>query len=311
MGQRSTRRRRRWRSPGRRRRSTRSRPGPGRRAPPWSSASGTPGVARRTPGRATRWAVRSRGARSGWSGCPRTWCWSPCPRSSRRSDCSTPGLPFHAHEVLEASWKAAPEAERELWQGLAQLAVGLTHVLRGNPTGATTLLQRARRRIVALRRRPAVRDRRRRPGRAGATRSWLARCEPVRQLGSAPGGRDGPGPARLRARRPPHATTRSVAIVGSAAYAMRVPAARRGLEARDGLGGDPLPRRQDGDARRVGRDELGRDPPDGLVDAEGGRRGEEGVARRQHDLGPDAPARRDDRLARRTGVPARPPRAGR
>jgi hypothetical protein len=58
------------------------------------------------------------------------------------------GLPFHAHEVLEASWKAAPDEERELWQGLAQLAVGLTHVLRGNPTGATTLLQRARRRIA-------------------------------------------------------------------------------------------------------------------------------------------------------------------
>jgi len=58
------------------------------------------------------------------------------------------GLPFHAHEVLEASWKAAPDQERELWQGLAQLAVGLTHVLRGNPTGATTLLQRARRRIA-------------------------------------------------------------------------------------------------------------------------------------------------------------------
>jgi len=57
------------------------------------------------------------------------------------------GLPFHAHEVLEASWKAAPDEERELWQGLAQLAVGLTHVLRGNPAGATTLLERARRRV--------------------------------------------------------------------------------------------------------------------------------------------------------------------
>jgi len=58
------------------------------------------------------------------------------------------GMPFHAHEVLEASWKAAPPEERELWQGLAQLAVGWTHVLRGNPTGATTLLQRARRRLI-------------------------------------------------------------------------------------------------------------------------------------------------------------------
>jgi len=52
------------------------------------------------------------------------------------------GRPFHAHEVLEATWKAAPDAERDLWQGLAQLAVGLTHRARGNPAGAQTLLQR-------------------------------------------------------------------------------------------------------------------------------------------------------------------------
>ena len=52
------------------------------------------------------------------------------------------GRPFHAHEVLEDAWKSAPGAERELWRGLAQLAVGLTHALRGNPTGAATLLER-------------------------------------------------------------------------------------------------------------------------------------------------------------------------
>ena len=52
------------------------------------------------------------------------------------------GRPFHAHEVLEATWKAAPAAERELWQGLAQLAVGLTHALRENSTGAATVLRR-------------------------------------------------------------------------------------------------------------------------------------------------------------------------
>ena len=45
------------------------------------------------------------------------------------------GLPFHAHEVLEAAWKAAPPDERELWRGLAQLAVGLTHLQRGNGRG--------------------------------------------------------------------------------------------------------------------------------------------------------------------------------
>ena len=52
------------------------------------------------------------------------------------------GRPFHAHEVLEDAWKSAPEAERELWRGLAQLAVGLTHAMRGNARGATTLLER-------------------------------------------------------------------------------------------------------------------------------------------------------------------------
>ena len=59
------------------------------------------------------------------------------------------GRPFHAHEVLEGTWKAAPAGERDLWQGLAQLAVGLTHALRGNTTGAESLLTRGRDRIVA------------------------------------------------------------------------------------------------------------------------------------------------------------------
>lgn len=52
------------------------------------------------------------------------------------------GRPFSAHEVLEARWKAGPDDERALWQGLAQLCVGLTHEARGNTAGAVTLLQR-------------------------------------------------------------------------------------------------------------------------------------------------------------------------
>lgn len=52
------------------------------------------------------------------------------------------GRPFHAHEVLEDAWKSGPEAERQLWRGLAQLAVGLTHALRGNARGAAALLVR-------------------------------------------------------------------------------------------------------------------------------------------------------------------------
>ncbi|MGH3566956.1 MAG: DUF309 domain-containing protein [Pseudonocardia sp.] len=57
------------------------------------------------------------------------------------------GLPFPAHEVLEAAWKAAPDEQRELWRGLAQLAVGLTHLQRGNARGAVALLSRAAERI--------------------------------------------------------------------------------------------------------------------------------------------------------------------
>jgi hypothetical protein len=52
------------------------------------------------------------------------------------------GRPFHAHEVLEAAWKAAGPGERELWRGLAQVAVGLTHLQRGNARGAVALLHR-------------------------------------------------------------------------------------------------------------------------------------------------------------------------
>lgn len=57
------------------------------------------------------------------------------------------GRPFHAHEVFEAAWKADPGPERELWRGLAQVAVGLTHARRGNARGAVTLLDRGAERL--------------------------------------------------------------------------------------------------------------------------------------------------------------------
>jgi uncharacterized protein len=52
------------------------------------------------------------------------------------------GRPFTAHEVLEAVWKDTIGPGRELWRGLAQIAVGITHALRGNESGARALLQR-------------------------------------------------------------------------------------------------------------------------------------------------------------------------
>lgn len=59
------------------------------------------------------------------------------------------GRPFAAHEALEVRWKSCPEEERELWQGLAQLCVGLTHQARGNAVGASRLVDRAAGRLEA------------------------------------------------------------------------------------------------------------------------------------------------------------------
>jgi uncharacterized protein len=66
------------------------------------------------------------------------------------------GRPFHAHEVLEAAWKSAPPRERDLWQGLAQIAVGLTHARRGNARGAVTLLRRGAQRVRAHQAQPEL-----------------------------------------------------------------------------------------------------------------------------------------------------------
>ena len=55
------------------------------------------------------------------------------------------GEPFAAHDVLEGVWKARREAgcaDAVTWQGRAQIAVGLTHLQRGNRVGAARLLER-------------------------------------------------------------------------------------------------------------------------------------------------------------------------
>jgi hypothetical protein len=59
------------------------------------------------------------------------------------------GRAFRAHEVFEAIWKATPGDERELWRGLAQLAVGITHAQRGNARGSATLLRRGAENLTA------------------------------------------------------------------------------------------------------------------------------------------------------------------
>ena len=112
------------------------------------------------------------------------------------------GRPFHAHEVLEAVWKAAPPQERGLWRALAQLAVGLTHAARGNERGARALLARGRDGLApwAGRRPYGVDvDRLRAQAADGSLERLLP--EPVRRPGSAPrprppGWRGTPSPCR-------------------------------------------------------------------------------------------------------------------
>jgi hypothetical protein len=47
---------------------------------------------------------------------------------------------WHAHEAWETLWRAAPEEERDFYQGLIQVAAGLLHLQRRNARGAKNLL---------------------------------------------------------------------------------------------------------------------------------------------------------------------------
>lgn len=47
---------------------------------------------------------------------------------------------WHAHEAWEAIWRAAPDQERDFYQGLIQVAAGLLHLQRHNLRGARNKL---------------------------------------------------------------------------------------------------------------------------------------------------------------------------
>lgn len=47
---------------------------------------------------------------------------------------------WHAHEAWETIWRAAPDAERDFYQGLIQVAAGLLHLQRRNLRGARNKL---------------------------------------------------------------------------------------------------------------------------------------------------------------------------
>jgi hypothetical protein len=47
---------------------------------------------------------------------------------------------WHAHEAWETLWRAAPEEERDFYQGLIMVAAGLLHLQRRNVRGARNKL---------------------------------------------------------------------------------------------------------------------------------------------------------------------------
>jgi predicted metal-dependent hydrolase len=58
------------------------------------------------------------------------------------------GQGFEAHEHLELLWRAAPPAERDLYQGLVHVAVATYQDERGNAVGRTRQLEKALRRLA-------------------------------------------------------------------------------------------------------------------------------------------------------------------
>ena len=48
---------------------------------------------------------------------------------------------WHAHEAWETIWRAAPDKDRDFYQGLIQVAAGLLHLQRRNMRGARNKLR--------------------------------------------------------------------------------------------------------------------------------------------------------------------------
>jgi uncharacterized protein len=54
---------------------------------------------------------------------------------------------FEAHEELETAWRAAPDEERDFFQGLVHVAVAWYQAGRGRPVATTRQMEKATRRL--------------------------------------------------------------------------------------------------------------------------------------------------------------------
>jgi predicted metal-dependent hydrolase len=57
------------------------------------------------------------------------------------------GRYFEAHEELESAWRAAPDEERDFFQGLVHVAVAWYQARRGRPVATASQLEKAARRL--------------------------------------------------------------------------------------------------------------------------------------------------------------------
>ena len=113
----------------------------------WPSVTATSPADPEAPARAMLWADHCPVAVKAFHAIPDDLELAPAETLRYAQDLLDQGLAFNAHEVLEAAWKNGPDDERMLWQGLAQLAVGITHAQRGNVNGAMSLLRSASARL--------------------------------------------------------------------------------------------------------------------------------------------------------------------
>ncbi len=67
------------------------------------------------------------------------------PRAIEGMELFNQGKYWHAHEALEAAWRAEPGPIRRLYQGILQAGVVYLHVSRGNHAGAVKVHQRCKR----------------------------------------------------------------------------------------------------------------------------------------------------------------------
>ena len=92
---------------------------------------------------------RNRAAKRAHGQSPRALSTEPTSRFLAGVELIRAGEYFAAHEELEDAWRAAPQEERDFFQGLVHVAVAWYQAGRGNRRGCERQLEKASRRLAA------------------------------------------------------------------------------------------------------------------------------------------------------------------